>query len=419
MPHSPYPHDLLRARSPLLISLGLLVPAASVAFEPEMNVTLDGTYYDDTLDGHGDESLNETAGVFAEHDHGGDAHGLEQGFNLRPAEISVGGTLTEGLDARLTAAATDEGEVELEEAFAIVGLPLGLHLKGGRFYSGIGYQNERHRHAWSFVDQNLAYRTLLGEHGLSDTGLQLSWAPATSRFRLGIEAFEGDHNERLGTTAEHDGHLRARHDAPRLWTTFLKVTPIDAHDRRLQLGASMAQFRSHQEHHEEGEPEEHALDGKARLYGLDAAYRFDAAGPHGEGDWQVAAEYLRAEKHLTVIEHAGNPAAIGENRDLVEDGFYVQTTYGIAPRWDLGLRYDTAGLTNELSAPHPSIDADYAQSDRWTAAATWHLGENSLLRAQVAWVDAALDSGQEHYTQFYLQYQWRLGLGGHRHGHKH
>ena len=406
--------------TPLLAGLGTLAPGATLALEPEMAVSLDGTYYDDTIDGHGDQALNETVGALAGHDHGSDAHGLDQGLNLRPTEIRLGATIADGFDARLTAAISDEGDIELEEAFAAADLPAGLRLKAGRFYSGIGYQNERHRHAWSFVDQNLAYRTLLGEHGLSDTGLQLTWrSGAHPGFSLGVEAFEGDNNERLGTAAAHADHLPPREDAPRLWTTFIKVMPVSTHDHELQLGASAAFFRSHQEHHEEGEPDEHALDGDARLYGLDAVYHFDAPGPHGQGDWRLAGEYLRAEKHLIVTEHAGNPAAVGESRDFVEDGVYLQATYGIAPRWEIGLRYDAAGLTNALAGPRPSVDADYDESQRWTAAATWHLGENSHLRAQVARVNAALDEGREHYTQFYLQYQWRLAIGGHRHTHAH
>jgi hypothetical protein len=48
-------------------------------------------------------------------------------------------------------------------------------MRGGKFLSGIGYLNSQHPHTWDFVDQNLAYGTLLGDHGLMDTGLQLGW----------------------------------------------------------------------------------------------------------------------------------------------------------------------------------------------------------------------------------------------------
>ena len=35
---------------------------------------------------------------------------------------------------------------------------------------------------------------------------------------------------------------------------------------------------------------------------------------------------------------------------FTEDGFYLQGLYGIAPRWQVGLRYDKVGLTNELES---------------------------------------------------------------------
>ncbi len=407
--------------------------AADLLLDPTLTIVLDGVYYDDNANGEGDALLGETAGIFnaydhdADHDAAGHEHGLEQGFNLRHTEISLTGGIEALFDARLNVAIYDGGDVEVEEAFlATTNLPAGLRVKAGTFYSGIGYANERHPNDWDFVDQNLPYRTLLGVHGLSDTGVQLTWQPAWDHdTRLGIEAFQGDNNERLGTKANHDD-LPGRDDAPRLWTAFAKWSPDLGHDHALQLGASAAFFRSHQELHHHGEPDEHGLDGEARLWGLDATYAFDADGTHGQGDWRVAAEYLIAEKNLEVAHHASNPGVIGQARDFTEDGFYVQAIYGIAPRWEVGLRFDAAGFTNEKRGPLPGVNADHDESDRWTAAATWHISDSSRLRAQVARASVALETGREHYTQFYLQYQWRFSLGersdrraGHHHGHDH
>ena len=49
---------------------------------------------------------------------------------------------------------TPEDEVEVEEAFfRTLALPEGFTAKGGRFFSGFGYLNEVHSHAWDFVDR--------------------------------------------------------------------------------------------------------------------------------------------------------------------------------------------------------------------------------------------------------------------------
>jgi hypothetical protein len=392
----------------------------TLPLNPQLSVILDGVYYDDSLDGSGDAMLGQTAGIFHahghdhDHDHGGHQHGLEQGFNLRHTEVAITGGIDGMFDARINVAISDEGDVELEEAFvATTGLPAGLRLKAGKFLSGIGYANEKHPHDWDFVDQNLAYRTLLGDHGLSDTGLQLTWLPAWDHYtRFGIEAFQGDNTERLGTESDHAEHLPEREKAPRLWTAFAKWSPDLGHDHALQLGASAAFFRNHQEMHHAGEASEHGVDGDARLYGLDAVYKYDSGQAYGQGDWRVSAEYLRAEKRLELAHHANRPDVIGEARDFSEDGLYLQATYGIAPRWEVGLRYDAVGLTNEKRGPRPAIAKDYDDSQRWTTAATWHISETSRLRAQVAQVDGAFDDHREDYTQFYLQYQMSLGAHG-------
>jgi len=402
----------------LTCAVCLATTGRAVAFDPELAVTIDATAYDDSRDGDGDQLLNELDGAFAGHGHGDEPHGLEQGLNLRPTELSLAVEFVDGLDGRLTAAIGDAGDIELEEAFAAADLWADLQLKAGRFYSGIGYQNERHRHTWSFVDQNLAYRSLIGEHGLSDTGLQLTWEPPTAwPARFGVEAFRGDFDERLGMRPDHRDHLPDRPQAPRLWTAFVETSPQLGDGQELHLGMSAAFFRSHQEVHNEDEPAEHALDGTARLLGVEAVYRLDAGRPGGAGDWQLAAEYLRADKHLDVV-RAADPTTIGAQRDFAEDGLYVQAVYGLTPNWDIGLRFDAAGLINRRRGDQPATDSDYGDSRRWTAATTWHVTENSHLRAQVGRVDAALEAGRTAYTQFYLQYQWRFSLG-HRHRHVH
>jgi hypothetical protein len=65
---------------------------------------------------------------------------------------------------------------ELEEAFGkITNIPGGFELKGGRFLSRFGALNDRHLHAWDFLDSEIANSRFLGEHGLLIEGAELSW----------------------------------------------------------------------------------------------------------------------------------------------------------------------------------------------------------------------------------------------------
>lgn len=66
---------------------------------------------------------------------------------------------------------------ELEEAFGkIVDLPGGFEVKGGQFLSRFGSLNDKHVHAWDFVDSEMVLGRFLGEDGLLLQGGELSWA---------------------------------------------------------------------------------------------------------------------------------------------------------------------------------------------------------------------------------------------------
>lgn len=65
---------------------------------------------------------------------------------------------------------------EWEEAFAkLTNLPGGLELKGGRFLSRYGALNDKHLHAWDFIDAETVLARFLGDHGILLEGAELSW----------------------------------------------------------------------------------------------------------------------------------------------------------------------------------------------------------------------------------------------------
>lgn len=80
----------------------------------------------------------------------------------------------EGPDAAV--AFDGEFHTELEEGYlTTLGLPFSLQLKAGKFLGTFGKINQTHPHAWNFIDQPLMYANYLGEEGLLDRGLSLSW----------------------------------------------------------------------------------------------------------------------------------------------------------------------------------------------------------------------------------------------------
>ena len=413
------------------------------AFNPQISVILDGNYYHDDVDGEGTELLGMADGISHahgaghDHDHGHSHGGADQGFNFRGAEIAFSASVDTYFDATALLAIDSDGEVDLEEAwFQTRSLPYGLKVKAGKFLSDIGYMNNQHPHSWDFTDQNLAYLNLIGDHGLRDTGVQVTWLPDWQYYTLfGLEFFQGD-QEKLGATTEIDEHLEEaldgaglseddlalddEKDGPRLFTAFAKYSPDLGYDHALQLGVWGAWADQHQEIHGEplamlppaaGETPLHTLEGDGWMWGLDAVYKYDGGGAYGEGDFKLQGEYIWQRKDLEVQFHQSNPGVIGAERKFTEDGFYLQGLYGFAPRWEVGLRYDVVGLTNELESSGNTL-RDWDDSDRWTAALTWAPTEYSKLRLQYSKADITIDGESNDFDYVYLQYLMSLGSHG-------
>lgn len=399
---------------------------AGSAFNPQISVILDGVYYTDSRKGAGVEFMEHVDGITHAHDHAGHEHaGVGRGFNLRETEIAFSAAVSPYFDANLMLTVDSGGGVALEEAyFDTRALPGGLKIRGGKFLSGIGYLNSQHPHTWDFVDQNLAYSSLLGHHGLMDTGLQFTWLPRTGSVYtlLGMELLQGDEQHFVsgGQELPEDmagvgfGELAPGKAGPRLFTAFAKFGPDlgDAHG--LQLGLSYAKGRQLQEVHDHRDEDPdavvHGLQGDGWLWGADLVYKFDAPGAYGLGDFTLAAEYLRQKKDLSVAFHQTDEAALGGQRKFTQDGFYIQGVYGFAPNWQVGLRYDVTGLTNQVD--RGASVGEWEKSDRWTLSLTRHLTEFSRLRLQASTADLSVEGAPEDLSQFFIQYQHSLGAHG-------
>lgn len=393
------------------------------AFNPQISLILDGNYAHDNQNGEGSHLLEEAAGIlhgehFDAHEHGGG-----NGFNLGESELVLTATVDPYLDARFTGTFDGQGHVDVEEAWLHTrSLPAGLRVKAGKFLSDIGYQNSQHRHAWDFADQNLAYTALLGDHGLIDTGLQLTWlAPTPFYLLLGAELLQGNEQERFGTLIdEHDAEtvvpsgagFGENADGPRLSTAFMKFGPDLGDDHALQLGLSWAHAKQFQQVIAEAAGEEYALDGDQTLYGLDAVYKFDGRGEGGQGDFKLVAEYLRLEKDMQVTgAESASPLAIGNTVSGTQDGYYVQGVYGFLPRWQVGLRYDVSGARNELDEAGSTLEFD--KSSRSTLALSFYPSEFSRFRLQASSGDIAAEDGSStDLKQILLSYTLSLGTHG-------
>lgn len=394
-----------------------------------LSLVLDPRYTHDNQDGEGSELVEEAAGILHGTHFGEDAHGAESGFSLGASELAVEAELPSVLTGRVSVSLSAD-EIRLEDAWVQTqGLPAGLAVRLGRFLSGIGYLNNQHLHEQDFVGGNLVYGALLGEHGIFDTGVQLTWqAPLPFYLQLGVEALQGHEQERFGTLIEAEdadgvvlsgAGLAEKRQGPRSGTFFVKAAPYLGEAHSLQIGASWAEARQFQQVIDEDEAvldDQFALEGKQTLFGLDAVYERNGDGRDGAGGLTLAAEYMWLEKDMKVRgADAGAPVVSGDVVKGQQDGLYVQALYGVAPRWQLGLRHEVTGLQNELDEGDETLTFD--ESSRSSVLVVYKPNASSRLRLQLSSADIHDEEGEKtRLEQVTLGYT--VTLGSHE-GHAH
>jgi hypothetical protein len=228
-------------------------------------------------------------------------------------------------------------EVAVEEAYlTTLGLPAGLQVKAGRFFSPLGRLNARHPHTWEFVDAPLARGRLVADEVLAGPGVDVAWlAPLPWFAELQVAG---------QSTAPYGGAER--------------LTGVVALQQYVQLG-----------------------DATTLGVGLSAARRDEAPGvfrdlagvdaslhvrPPGTRAW------LNLQGELQARRFRGGPGTEGGDGR----GGYVQAVWREGPYVALGGRYDQAPAGG---AAAPGTER------RWSALGAWYLTEFQRLRLQVAY----------------------------------
>jgi hypothetical protein len=379
--------------------------APGTAFNPAISLILAGSYTDTSQD---PESWR--LGGFIPS--GGEVGPGERSFNLGESEITLAANVDPYFSAQMTAALTGEDEVEVEEAFfRTLALPEGFTAKGGRFFSGFGYLNEVHSHAWDFVDQPLAYQAFFGNQFKQD-GVQVKWLAPTDLFiELGAEAGNGDAFP--GTRRNRNGLNGA--------TLFAHVGGDVGDSTSWRAGASYldqhAEDRAFETLDEFGLPLIDSFTGKSRTVVVDAVMKWTPVGDPNRRQLKLQGEYMRRREtgELAFDTEGSN---LSDSYSSTQSGWYLQGVYQFLPRWRAGLRYDSLdsgtpriGLVDSgvlpLSAFPVLLPAD---PQRISIMLDWNPSEFTRLRAQYDWDDAR-DEGDSD-RAFRLQYIYGIGAHG-------
>ena len=373
------------------------------AFNPAISMILAGNYASLSAD----PSTYRIAGFLPSGDVGPGA----RSFNLGESELTVAANVDPYFFANVTASVTADNEISVEEAyFRTLALHDGFTVKGGRFFSGLGYLNEIHAHAWDFVDQPLVYQAFFGSQ-LAQDGLQVKWlAPTDTFIELGAEAGNGDrfpstHRDRNGLNGETlFAHVGGDISDSTSWRTGLSWNNSHADDR------------AYDDVDEFGAPVQNSFTGTARTWVVDALMKWSPQGDSTRRQLKVQGEYMRrTEDGQLAFDTLG--ANLAGNYGTRQSGWYVQGVYLFQPRWRIGARYDSLdsgdpriGLVQSGALPRSAFPTLLSASpDRFTIMLDWSPSEFSRLRGQYAWDEARLD---ERDRQFQLQYIYSIGAHG-------
>jgi hypothetical protein len=367
------------------------------AFNPDISIILQGT----AASIEKDPATYQITGFAPS---GGEVGPPRRGFSLSESELVLSGNVDPYFGAKLVAALTPEDTIEVEEAFfTTLALGRGLTLKGGRFLSGIGYQNEIHQHAWDFQDAPLAYNAFLGGR-LNDDGVQLKWvAPTSFLLELGTEAGRGrsfpatDPNKNGAGAWSAFAHVGG--DIWRAGISYLRVKPSNrAFVDSDALGAAATQ----------------SFTGESKLWIADLVVKWR--------DFKLQGEYFRRQEegNLTFDDRGGSNVfgVLTDKYKSTQSGWYAQAVYRFLPQWRAGYRYDrldhgsvSNGIVDNSLGP-AAADFSLLMTDhnptRDTVMVDWSPTEFSRVRLQFA-----QDKSRAGVTDDQVVLQYILSLGAH------
>ncbi len=339
---------------------------------------------------------------------GGEAELGAAGFSLGHSELVFSSNVDDKFYGQFTIAIADydgEIELELEEAFfETLALGNGYTIRGGRFFSAIGYLNQKHQHAWDFYDAPLIYRGLFGNQ-YRDDGIRLSYVAATDLFlEIGAEAFSGSNYPAGG-----------QHDDVGSWTSFVNLGADVGVSHSWQAGLSYWQAddieREYGGHADSGEAEHLEFKGDSNIFGLNAIYKWAPDGNYREKNFKLQFEYFKREDDGNIeLKHNGVEEISSLNGE--QDGWYLQAIWQFERNWTVGTRYDSLGSdnrgSNELVLEEAGLVTEGHAPTRASLMVEWKPSEFSRIRLQYN-LD---DSYQQADQQLFLQYTMSLGAHG-------
>ncbi len=357
---------------------------AGNAFNPAISAVLMGGFNTYT---HGNPDNAKISGFAM-----GDEAGLpNRGFSLGESELTLSSNIDDMFYGAVTASISEEGgesSIDLEEAYLeTLALPYGGKVKVGRFFPVLGYMNEIHPHADSFIDRPLPYRAFLGGGNFGDDGVQVSFVLPTDWFsEIGGGAYHGtafpasDHGH--GASAQSafarvGGDVGASHS----WLAGVSYLHTDSADRV---------------------NDDLTFNGDTNVTIADAKYTWAPNGNPVNESLTLQGEYFWRKED-------GDYNAVDYDRN--SSGWYAQAVYKFDPKWKTGYRFaslNAAGLDPAGALAGTSLDSMGHDPSAHSVLLEFDNSEFSSVRFQYT----RDDSDQKPNNAFMLWYTASMGTHG-------
>jgi hypothetical protein len=331
----------------------------------------------------------------------------KRGFNLGESELVLRADIDSHYTGVAAMALSPVDGMSVENAYIQSdALGDGLSLTFGRFFSGLGYLNEQHAHAWDFSDQPLVYRTFWNNQ-LGDDGLQLKWGiPSEHPVELGAEigkgrGFPGTDRAKNGSgAATLFAHVGGDADTVHHWRAGLSW-----HGTRREN----AQSDGVQDLLGTTGGVSNVFNGDSRTLGADFVWEYGRDNHH-DAHFKLQGEYFqRREQGSLAYDRTG--MNITDSYAVTRNGWYLQSTYQFRPKWRIGLRHDRLdpGIASIGAGNAGTVISDYGyEPSRTSCMFDYSIGEFSRLRLQLS-----RDLSREGLPDNQLFLQYVMGIGAH------
>lgn len=389
-------------------------PYSQSKFVPDISLIIDLSYNNYNLENHDYELLmvpsiiNNNSAENHSHAH----QHTQKGFNLNYGELYISSVVDPYFDLTGIFHISRLG-FELEEGYFITRkLPLGLQLKGGKFFSAFGRINEQHPHVWDFADKPTVFKSFFGSEGLNEVGLQLNWiAPTSFYLNLGFEVSEGENESSFGKKGFEIQSIEVEaSEQPNLYTGFISTSfDVEKITGLLKLSGAFGKTRKITNSNSNHVTEAIFTDTKILGLSLYGKYLID---PNKIISFQ--SEYLyRTMQGNKYFEDTSSVNVLDFENN--QSGFYSQLIYKFDKRWRFGIRYDY--LQNNLIKINQDNEILPKYLPRYSAMIDFSPTEFSVIRFQYSYDKSKYIYQNNNYikkeiSEFILQLNLSIGAHG-------